>query len=239
VSETLLEITDVGRQIEVDPNKNGPTIRNVKILGLVSKNGREYLPAALKKAVAMYEGRAVNVDHTNRTDHRSYRDRIGVLRRVRFVENRGLFGDLHYNPQHPLANQLVWDSVHSPENVGLSHSAHGRVVRRGDKLVVEEIESVNSVDLVADPATTSGLFETAARASTSIGEGEARQPLTKAELVVEVREIRAMAAARGSAIDPAAGEVYGGPRSWKDGLPTRRDSRPAMTPLGRAIGWRQ
>ena len=35
--------------------------------------------------------------------------------------------------------------------------------RRGDRVVVEAITRVQSVDLVADPATTRGLFESAAR----------------------------------------------------------------------------
>jgi hypothetical protein len=145
-----------GVTLQADAEKG--VIRGVKILGLVSKNGREYLPEALRKAVTLYEGRAVNVDHAARDGRRSYRDRIG---RLSAVEQRadGLYGDLHFNPKHALAEQLAWDAGNAPENVGLSHDAVGRTVRRGGKTIVEEIESVRSVDLVADPATTGGLFE--------------------------------------------------------------------------------
>ena len=67
--------------------------------------------------------------------------------------------DFHYNPKHALAEQLKWDAENASENVGFSHDVMARVSRRGGKAVVEEITRVVSVDLVADPATTRGLFE--------------------------------------------------------------------------------
>ena len=56
----------------------------------------------------------------------------------------------------------MWDAEHAPENVGFSHNVLARTARQGDGVVVEEITKVQSVDLVADPATTRGLFEAAA-----------------------------------------------------------------------------
>jgi hypothetical protein len=75
------------------------------------------------------------------------------------VDAGGLRGDFHFNPKHALAEQLIWDAEHSPENVGFSHNVEARTSRRDGKVVVEEITRVQSVDLVADPATTRGLFE--------------------------------------------------------------------------------
>ena len=46
-----------------------------------------------------------------------------------------------------------------PENVGFSHNVEAKTSRRADRVVVEAITRVQSVDLVADPATTRGLFE--------------------------------------------------------------------------------
>ena len=74
----------------------------------------------------------------------------------------GLFADFHFNPKHALAEQLAWDAEHAPENVGFSHNVEARIARRADRVVVEAITRVQSVDLVADPATTRGLFESAA-----------------------------------------------------------------------------
>ncbi len=136
-------------------------LRGVKLLGLRSRNGRRYAEKALRDAIGLYEGSKVNVNHPTRDPlaPRDYRDRLGVVRNVRFQRGNGLFGDLHYNPRHALAEQLAWDAEHAPENVGLSHNVLARTRRESDELVVEAITRVQSVDLVADPATTAGLFE--------------------------------------------------------------------------------
>lgn len=54
----------------------------------------------------------------------------------------------------------MWDAEYAPENVGFSHNILARTTPQQDgTLLVEEITKVRSVDLVADPATTRGLFE--------------------------------------------------------------------------------
>ena len=133
----------------------------MKILGLQSRNGRAYLPEALARAARLYEEAKVNVNHPrgNPGGPRDYRDRIGVIRKVAVRSGEGLFADLHFNPKHSLAEQLAWDAEHAPENVGFSHNVQARTRRDGDRVVVEAITRVQSVDLVADPATTRGLFE--------------------------------------------------------------------------------
>ncbi len=143
-------------------DRHGGRIFGVKVLGLASRNGRRYQPEVVAAAAPLYEGVKVNVNHPKGRLHdaRDYQDRLGCLRHVRATA-AGLFGDLYFNPRHPLAEQLMWDAEHAPENVGLSHNVQARCRRQGDELLVEAIESVNSVDLVADPATTRGLFEAA------------------------------------------------------------------------------
>jgi hypothetical protein len=84
------------------------------------------------------------------------------VRGVEFRAGEGLFGDLHFNPKHLLSEQLVWDAEHAPQNVGMSHNVLARTKRNGEETVVEAITKVQSIDLVADPATTSGLYEHAA-----------------------------------------------------------------------------
>lgn len=137
-------------------------IRGVKILGFSSRNGREYLPEALAAAIPLYEGAKVHVNHPAGRAARDYRDRIGSVRGVTLRPGEGLFADFHFNPKHALAEQLVWDAEHAPDRVGFSHNVEGRTSRRGETVVVEAITRVESVDLVADPATTRGLFEDAA-----------------------------------------------------------------------------
>ncbi len=137
-------------------------IRGVKLIGFESKNGRSYPPDVLRAAVTHYEGVKVNVDHPRSpTDPRSVSDRIGVIKSARFVEGKGVYGDFHFNPKHQLAEQIAWDAQHNPDAVGFSHNATLRFRpghQRGRK-IVESIAGVRSLDLVADPATTSGFFE--------------------------------------------------------------------------------
>lgn len=163
--ESICEFTD-SRGLALTVDREEGVIRGVKLLGLTSNNGRTYPKETIARAANLYEGARVNVDHAmpvgGRTDGpRSYNDRIGVIRNVRIEQgDGGLRGDLHANPKHRLFEQLAWDAEHSPEVVGLSHNIQAKTRReRNGNLVVEEITRVQSVDLVADPATTRGLFE--------------------------------------------------------------------------------
>ncbi|MCC6125821.1 MAG: hypothetical protein IT426_12715 [Pirellulales bacterium] len=160
MSEQLQEFCD-SRGVPMRVDRAAGVIRGVKILGLKSRNGRTYLPEALREAAALYENAKVNVNHPqgHPASPRDYRDRLGQIRGVELRPDAGLFGDLHFNPKHALAEQLAWDAEHAPENVGFSHNVEARTARRGEEVVVEAITRVQSVDLVADPATTRGLFE--------------------------------------------------------------------------------
>jgi hypothetical protein len=166
MNEMLQEYVD-SRGVGVRVDRTNGVIRGVKILGVVSRNGRTYLANALTEAVGLYEQVKVNVNHPKGSpaSARDYQDRIGVIRNVASRPGEGLFGDFHFNPKHALAEQLVWDAEHAPENVGFSHNVQARTSRRGDRVAVEAITRVQSVDLVADPATTSGLFESAVEES--------------------------------------------------------------------------
>lgn len=144
-------------------------IRGVKILGLTSSNRRRYLREAVAEALPGYEGMRVNLDHvglnntgptpTTLVARRSVKDRIGKLLGTRMAED-GAYADLHYNPAHPYGPAIAWAAKNQPDTLGLSHVAVGQ--GKPDKdgtFIVDKIVSVRSVDLVADPATTKGLFE--------------------------------------------------------------------------------
>jgi hypothetical protein len=160
MSELLQEFVD-SRQQRLRVDRTAGVIRGVKLLGLSSRNGRRYREDALSGAIGLYEGAKVNINHPkgHPLSPRDYQDRLGVVRGVEFRTGEGLFGDLHFNPKHSLSEQLVWDAEHAPQNVGMSHNVLARTKREGDETVVEAITRVQSIDLVADPATTSGLYE--------------------------------------------------------------------------------
>ena len=160
MKEVLQEYADSrGTTLRIDSEMG--ILHGVKLLGLESRNGRRYRESALDRAVPLYEGTKVNVNHSKNGPlaPRDYQDRLGVIRGVEMRTGEGLFGDLHFNPKHALAEQLAWDAEHNPQNVGFSHNVLARLSRDGEQTFVEEITQVQSVDLVADPATTRGLFE--------------------------------------------------------------------------------
>ncbi|MCA9229195.1 MAG: hypothetical protein KDA57_00975 [Planctomycetales bacterium] len=160
--EVLQEFVDShGVSVRVDQAQG--VLEGVKLLGLESRNGRRYRETALAKAAPLYEEAKVNVNHPQGSPlaPRKYEERLGVIRQVRMLAGKGLYGNLHFNPKHALAEQLVWDAEHNPRNVGFSHNVTARLSREGEVAVVQEITQVQSVDLVADPATTLGLFEQA------------------------------------------------------------------------------
>jgi hypothetical protein len=154
------EVLQSGLQVD----EQAGIIRGVKILGFTSVNRRRYLREAVAEALPGYEGMRVNLDHVGPADQqltarRSVKDRIGKLTGTRLAED-GAYADLHYNPAHPYGPAIAWAAKNQPDTLGLSHVAIGQ--GKPDKdgtFIVNKIVSVRSVDLVADPATTKGLFE--------------------------------------------------------------------------------
>lgn len=150
---TLLEAGSVDAE-------NG-VLHRVKLLGRTSRNGHEYSDRALKEAAGFYRGLNVNIDHPDRKTpnaERKVSERFGQIGDTR-VEADGVYGDVKYLKSHPSAGMVAESAQTMPGAFGFSHNAEGKKVRQGNKWVVESIESVRSVDLVANPATTAGLYE--------------------------------------------------------------------------------
>jgi hypothetical protein len=188
MTQPIQEYVDSGGEpLRVDRELG--VIRGVKLLGLKSRNGRRYLESALAQAVNLYEGAKVNVNHPkgHPLAPRDYQDRIGIIRSVRLRPGEGLFADLHFNPKHNLSEQLAWDAQHAAQNVGLSHNVLAQTNQEGQETVVEAIAKVQSVDLVADPATSRGLFEQIAPAESTHQVDE--PPATWEDFSVELVEI--------------------------------------------------
>lgn len=142
-------------------DRAGGVIRNVKILGKVSKNGREYSDQAMRQAAAFYEGIGVNANHPDKSvpgRSRSVDEAVGWLQNIK-VRSDGVYGDLCVLKSHPLSETIFEAAERKPNRLGLSHNAEGSTVQRGGKTIVESIKSVRSVDLVQNPATNSSLFE--------------------------------------------------------------------------------
>ena len=160
---TSCELTEATYQGTNRPvvDREGGYIRNAKILGKISANGREYSDASLQEAKALYEGLGVNLNHPERANpgkERQFQDGIGWLENVQ-VRDDGVYGDIGVLKEDPMAGKLFEAAERRPDRFGLSHNASGNTTRKGNKTIVESITRVRSVDIVQNPATNKSFFE--------------------------------------------------------------------------------
>jgi len=150
----------LGGSLRVD--REAGIIHGVRILGLESRNRRRYLPEAIKRARALYEGAKVYFDHPPKErigSVRGIKEQAGWLQSVTIDADGGLRGNFHYFKSDPLTAKIAEAAERRPDQFGFSHNIDGVTEHRGGQTVVTEITDVRSVDLVTDPATTHGLFE--------------------------------------------------------------------------------
>lgn len=155
---TLREDVYSGDKLHVD-RENG-VIRNVRILGEQSKNGRRYTAQARQQACSLYEGVHVHIDHPRDEQQldRNFGDWFGTLENCRALQD-GVYGNMPFLKAHPMAEAICEQAERFPRHFGLSHVAIGHVETSGGEEIVESIDEVDSVDLVRRPATNQGLFE--------------------------------------------------------------------------------
>lgn len=157
------------------PPVDGNVIRGAKLLGLNSRNNRRYESKALDAAKKLYEDRKVYVNHPKREDagvDRNWNDWAGVIENVQYRKDDGLYGDIRLRQESSYFKGIV-EVANDPKfrkNCGLSHVAEGESHYDGDTEIIESIKEVFSVDLVTDPATTAGLFESVRPKKTSLRE---------------------------------------------------------------------
>ncbi len=175
---------------EATVEREGKLVRNVALLGPVSRNGYRYTTEAMRLAAPLYEGRPVFVDHPEPPQarspggqawpHRSLRDYAGRVVAARF-EGERIRGDLQL--LGPNADWLLPLLEAAPSDIGMSHVVLARRNKAGDQ--VEHIDRVVSVDIVAFPATTQSFEEATggvARPERSDGRGgSALDPATPFE----------------------------------------------------------
>lgn len=155
----LTERTDLREATRVDRERC--VIYGVKVLGLVSANGRRYTREAIKEAARLYEGAKVKANHPDKPNAtRDVDDTLGWFQGIEIRED-GLYArEFHYLESHPLSARIVEAAERNPRLYGFSHNIQGDTRDEADGTeIVLRITEVRSVDLVDDPATTGGLFE--------------------------------------------------------------------------------
>jgi len=154
---------DIFRPGSLTVDRDASIIRGAKLLGTSSENGYRYSPQALKDAARLYEGIKINIDHPDRRSPdtpRSVADRWGKATGVTVKEGDGVYGDVAFNPSHPLTESILWFAEHMPDALGFSQNGRGVLKPGGGGTkIVEAVRIVRHVDLVADAATTRSLFE--------------------------------------------------------------------------------
>lgn len=165
-------LSDCPAPLKVD--QEAGIIYGVKVVGRKSKNnhgrpgvteGTEYTPEAFRNAIPLYEGVSVYTNHPSiqdraRGNNRDVRESIGVIRNPRMDGSDDIRGDLYYKKSHSFTPEIVEDVQRSLGTMALSHNAMpGRERVSNGKLIIESIESVNSVDLVDKGGTNTNLWE--------------------------------------------------------------------------------
>jgi hypothetical protein len=146
-------------------------IRNVKFLGSKSKNRREYTTDALRGAVPLYEGTKIYLNHPSDKEFtldRKFEDWVGVAKDAH-LRSDGIYGTLRLRKNCEHYEGILEAAEQFPGSFGMSHVADGESRLIDGIEIIERITTVFSVDLVCEPATTAGLFESAG-ASLSVQE---------------------------------------------------------------------
>lgn len=128
------------------------------VCGFQSANGRDYpWGGALTHRKGTYEGKPVNIDHGRES---TVDRRFGWLANETTGPDGRPRADVHVLTSHPMAARVLEAAERNPSLFGLSHVAVCRTRPvAGGREVIEDVTEVESVDIVASPATTKGLFE--------------------------------------------------------------------------------
>jgi hypothetical protein len=125
------------------------------------KGGRRYSDHALRQIAEKADGLPAYLNHVAPDmawKPRDARDLIGVHRNPRYLASEGkILTDLHVAPhQAPLVFGLA-ETLGG--HIGNSLVSRGAVQMEGTTEVIVEMLDLRSADIVSDPATTKGLFE--------------------------------------------------------------------------------
>jgi len=135
-------------------------LKDVHILGLKSKNGYTYAMEAITGVYKDYVGLDIYLNHkeptTSAAADRDVTTKVGYILDTIVVESVGMKGDIQFNPEHPYFPAIKWWVEHQPKKLGFSHVAEARMDNATKTMIA--IRKPKSVDLVSNPATTSGIF---------------------------------------------------------------------------------
>lgn len=131
-------------------------IFNVKLCGLSSDNGRDYLPEMFRRDHGKYAEALIYFNHDR---ERRVENIAGRIKNPRVDADGTPRGDAHLDLDHKDVPRVLRWAEEDPTRVGFSHVADCKLTYPNGRETVEALEYVESVDIVAQPATVGGLFE--------------------------------------------------------------------------------
>lgn len=143
-------------------DEDNMVVTGVSVLGPVSKNQRRYPVEVQEAALPLFEGAKAYLNHPTSkemSDPRRVQDLIGEHKNIR------MSGDMTYSDLHLIDNATVREHLvpiikNKPHLVGNSIVVRGNSIREKDGWEkVTKILAVRSIDVVAEPATTHGMYE--------------------------------------------------------------------------------
>ena len=143
-------------------NEKTMVVSGVSVLGPTSKNKRRYSIEVQKESLSVFEGAKAYLNHPagrEMGDSRRVQDLIGEHKNLRVSGDR-TFSDLHLIDNQTTREHVVPIIKQKPHLVGNSIVVRGVSERAKDGWEdVTKILEVRSIDVVAEPATTNGLYE--------------------------------------------------------------------------------
>lgn len=154
VTETVVQ----ERALKV--NADG-VLEGAKLIGNKSLNAREYSDPVIAAGIHNYEGAKVYLNHPRDRGgalERDFNDWVGVVESPTARKGGG-FGKVRFRKEHARFKEICEAIENFPTHFGFSHVADIDSEFKGGIEHVTKIGEVFSVDLVTDPATTAGIFE--------------------------------------------------------------------------------
>jgi len=147
-------------------DRQAGVIYDVKLVGPRSRNGGRYTRTCMEGAIALYDGARCNIDHPDKARpgaDRPLSARFGVFRDPYIAQDGSLYAKrLEFIKSHPLAESIC-EAAEKPGTFGIGFSHNVKTIQATDpqtgETIHESITRVRSVDLVADPATTTSMLE--------------------------------------------------------------------------------
>lgn len=195
---------------------SGNVVKNVKVLGHESRNGRYYPQEVMAKALSKYDGIVVNLDHKP-NEPRSVLERFGRIVNPR-LEADGIYGDLEYNVGHTWAKAFEYFVEYQPDAIGLSHAAIAKTKmdHKTGQEIVEDITELDSVDIVHSAATNKNLFESYNLIMESLMK---KKKVNEATLVMPGKHVHIPEEEKGGLMEPKLGNQVVGENDEKDEKP--------------------